>query len=153
MVILKGYVRDGMRSNEYEDVVISGAAVVQGIRVTYTSSDGTFYTSADTTMNYATCEATEYKTVDYSIPVFATRYDPSGVISGNITRAIDITTTSGQTYVWDDNKEFMSGTLENRILEMRSGTDDGLTAIIIGNTIHRIDLDGVSGGVIGGWTW
>lgn len=152
MVILRGYVRDGKLSNEYEDVVISGAAVIQGVRVTYTSSDGSFYTSADTTMNYATCEATEYKTVNYSIPVFATRYDPSGVISGTITRPIDTTTTPGHTYIWDGTKEYIPGTLINRVLEMRYGTDDGKSAIIVGNTVHQIELDG-SGGTSGGWTW
>lgn len=153
MVILKGYVRDGEFSNEYEEVMISGAAVIQGVRVTYTSSNGTFYTSADTTMNYATCQVGEHKTVDYSIPIFATRYDPSGVISGTITRPIDTTTIPGHTLIWDGTKEYMSGTLVDRVLEIRSGIDDGQTAIIVGNTTHQIELDGVSGGYARGWIW
>jgi hypothetical protein len=154
MVIFRGYVRDGYASNEYDESMVTSAAIIQGLRITYTSSNGTFYTSADVVLNYATCEASEHKTVEYSIPVFATTYDPLGVISGSVTRTIDTTTIPGHTLVWDDHKLYLSGSLTNRILTMMGGIDDGLTAIIAGNTQNSIDLGGVSGEVIlPGWTW
>ena len=146
MVILRGYVRDAEESSEYGEVMVSGATITQGTRVVLTSSNGTFYTSADTTLDYVTCEADRYRTVDYSIPVFATRYDPLGVISGTITRPIDITTHPGHTFIWDDGKLFLPNTLVGRVLEMRSGIDDGLTAEIAANTQNGIELGGGGSG-------
>ena len=150
MVILKGYVRDGQASTEYDEAMISGAAIIQKTRVTYTSSNGTFYTSADTTTNYATCEAAGYKTVEYSIPVFATTYDPSGVISGSVT-SIDTSSHVSITTIWDTNKIYISETLTGRVLIMMDGLDDGKTAVIITNTANSIDLGGISGGNPTGW--
>jgi hypothetical protein len=150
MVILKGYVRDGQASTEYDESMVISSAIIQGSRVSYTSSNGTFYTSADTATNYATCEAAGYKTVEYSIPVFATIYDPSGVISGSITRALDTTTIPNHTIIWDDHKIFMSGSIVGRVLTMMDGVDDGLTAVVAGNTQNSIDLGGEG---IGTWKW
>jgi hypothetical protein len=153
MVILKGYVRSGEDSTEYEEAMLTSAAIIQGTRVTYTSSNGTFYTSADVLLDYVTCVTPVHKTVDYSIPVFATRYDPNGVISGSITKTIDTTTHPGHTFITDTSKIFLSGSLVNRILEMRSGVDDGKTAIIVGNNQNKIELGGTSGGTGDVWTW
>ena len=144
MVILKGYVRDAEASTEGGETMVTSAAIIQGSRVAYTSSNGTFYTSADVTMDYVTCEAARYRTVDYSVPVFSTRYDPLGVISGSISKAIDTTTHPGHTFITDTSKIFLSGALVNRILEMRSGVDDGQIAIIVGNNQNKIELDGAS---------
>jgi len=151
MVILKGYVRDGEKSTEYADSVVTSASVIQGSRIAYTSSNGTFYTSADVTLDYVTCETSRHKTVDYSIPVFATRYDSEGVISGSVTQAIDTTTYPGYTVITDFSKAFLSGALVTRVLEMRSGVDDGLFAAIAGNTYNSVKLGSFGTGDV--WTW
>jgi len=151
MVILKGYVRDGQASTEYDESMVISSAIIQGSRIVYTSSNGTFYTSADTATNYVTCEAAGYKTVEYSIPVFATTYDPSGVISGSVT-SIDTSSHVGITTIWDVHKIFMSGSLTDRILTMMDGIDDGLTAIIMENDNNSIDLGSASGGITTTWT-
>jgi len=150
MVILKGYVRDGEASSKYGEVMVTSAAIIQGSRIAYTSSNGTFYTSADVTLDFVTCESDRYRTVDYSIPVFATTYDPSGVISGNVT-SIDVSSHPGVTIIEDVGKIFIFDTLIGRILEMRSGIDDGKTAIILGNSQNDIELGGVSGTTPRGW--
>lgn len=154
MVILKGYVRSGEDSTEYEEVMVTSAAIIQGSRVTYTSSNGTFYTSADVTLDYVTCETSEHKTVDYSIPVFATFYDPEGVVSGALTQNTDITTYSGSSIITDNSKIFMSGVLIGRAFSMRSGVYDGYSGIIIANTVNTVRLAGgwVTSGGGGGWT-
>jgi len=153
MVILKGVVRSGRASNANEgDVPVAGAAIIQPGGTVYTSSNGTFYTSA-LTLDIVTCTANEYRTVDYSIPDFATTYDPSGVISGSLTRNIDTTSYPGLTMMWDDNKIFMDGVLTGRIIEMRSGVDDGKTGIIANNTQNGILVGGTSGSTPGGYSW
>jgi hypothetical protein len=151
MVILRGYVRSGEGSTEYDEAMITSAAIIQGSAIAYTSSNGTFYTSADVTLDYVTCESPGHKTVDYSIPAFATRYDPEGVISGSISKAIDTTTIPGHTIITDYSKTFLSGSLVNRFLEMRSGVDDGKTGVIAENTRNSIEVGGTSGG--GGGTF
>jgi hypothetical protein len=152
MVILKGYVRDGQASTEYDEAMVTSAAIVQGSRITYTSSNGTFYTSADVATNYVTCEAAEYRTVEYSIPVFATIYDPAGVISGSIT-SIDISSHVGITTIWDIHKLFLPGVLIDRVLTMMDGLDDGKTAIIMANTTNSFTLGGESGTQYNRWVF
>ena len=142
MVILRGYVRDAEASTDGGEVMVTSAAIIQGSAITYTSSNGTFYTSADVTLDYVTCEAARYRTVDYSVPVFATRYDPLGVISGSLTVNADTTTYSGATIITDTSKIFVSGSLVGRILEMRDGTYDGYTGAINQNTVHTVKLGG-----------
>jgi len=151
MVILRGVVRSGTASTEDADSYIANAAIIQESSAVYTSTNGTFYTSA-INLDVATCQATEYASVQYSIPDFATRYDPDGVISGSITRAIDTATVSGQTIMWDDSKIFLSDSLVGRVLEMRSGVDDGKTGVIVKNMQNSIYLGGTSGVTPGGWT-
>lgn len=153
MVILKGYVRDAEASTEGGDVMVTSAAIIQGSAITYTSSNGTFYTSADVTLDYATCESDRYRTVDYSIPVFATSYDPEGVVSGSLT--VNVTTLSGVSIMTDNSKIFMSGAMIGRVLSMRSGVYDGYSGIILGNTANTVQIGGgwvTSGGGGGGWT-
>ncbi len=147
MVILRGVVRSGTASTDDADSYIANAAIVQESSAVYTSTNGTFYTSA-LTLDVATCQATEYASVSYSIPDFATTYDPAGVISGSLTLGVDTSSDPGRTMIWDTDKIFMSGTLTGRILEMRSGIDDSLTAIIDGNTQNSINLGGVSGATL-----
>jgi hypothetical protein len=152
MVILKGYVRSGEGSTEYVEAMVTSAAIIQGSAVVYSSSNGTFYTSANTTLDYVTCGSPRHKTVDYSVPVFATRYDPEGVVSGALTVNADITTYSGATVITDTSKSFMSGTLIGRVLEMRSGVYDGHTGAINQNTVNSVKLGGgwiTSGGETG----
>jgi hypothetical protein len=150
MVILKGYVRDGKSSTSSHEVMVSGAVISQGARATNVSSDGTFYTSADVTNNYAMCNASEYKEVNYSIPIYATIYDPEGVIAGSFTGNSDIT-TSGYTTVIDTSKFFLSGALIGRVLSIRSGIYDGYSSTIVGNTYNTIRVGGGIG--TGGWEW
>ena len=152
MVILKGIVRSGRASNEEEgDVPIAGAAIIQPGGVVYTSSNGTFFTSA-LTLDFVTCTAGEYRTADYSIPDFATTYDPAGVISGSVTN-VDTSSYIGITIFWDNNKIFIQDALIGRSIEMRSGIDDGLAAIIVGNTQNSLTLGGTSGASTGGWVF
>jgi len=151
VVILRGIVRSGTASTEDADSYIANAAIIQESSAVYTSTNGTFYTSA-INLDVVTCEATEYGIVQYSIPDFATTYDPTGVVSGSFTRNIDISSTLTKTVVWDDNKIFISGSLIGRILEMRSGIDDTKTAIIDGNTQYSIILGGVSSSPTASWT-
>jgi hypothetical protein len=143
MVILKGYVRDGQASTEYDESMVISSAIIQGSRIVYTSSNGTFYTSADTATNYVTCEAAGYKTVEYSIPVFATTYDPSGVISGSIT-SINLSSLAGTTVITDTHKLFLSGSLTGRVLTMMDGLDDGKSGEIIANTANIITVGEIS---------
>jgi hypothetical protein len=147
MVILRGIVRDGEGSTETADFPITSAAIIQGSRVTYTSSNGTFFTSADTTFSYAICQATGHKDASYSVPIFSTRYDPLGVLSGSIT-SINTTSIPGSTVITDYNKIFLSGILVNRVLEMRNGIDDGKFATIDANTNNQITL-----GLGTVWVW
>ena len=149
MVILRGIVRSGRDSTEDADSPIANAAIVQLSSAVYTSTNGTFYTSA-LTLDIATCQATEFETVQYSIPDFSTTYDPNGVISGSFTRTIDTVSIPGKTIVWDDNKIFLSGSLIGRVLEMRNGIDDGKTAVIEANTQNSMRLG--SGSNPGGWS-
>jgi len=149
MVILRGIVRSGTQSTEDGDSYITTAEIVQLSSSVFTSSNGTFYTSA-LTLDIATCKAPEYATVTYSIPDFATIYDPSGVISGSIT-SIDTSSHVGVTIIHDTNKIFVIDSLVGRILTMMTGIDDGKTASIISNSKNSIDLGGSSGAVPAGW--
>jgi hypothetical protein len=132
MVILRGIVRSGTASTDDADSYIANAEIIQLSSVVYTSSNGTFYTSA-LTLDIATCQASEYGTVQYSIPDFATIYDPAGVISGAITQDANIS-ISGVTIMTDNNKIFLSGSLTSRTLSMRSGVFDGCSGVITSNT-------------------
>lgn len=155
MVILKGHVRSGRMSTEDDDSMIEGAAIIQGDAIVYTSSDGSFYTSADTTLNTLVCSADEHQTANYSIAVFATIYDPEGVISGALTRNADIVSMSGATIITDTGKLFMSGALIGRMLSMRSGVYDGFSGVIVNNTATTVQVGGeyVTSGYTSGGGW
>jgi len=150
MVILRGIVRNAIKSSDDGgDVPVAGAVIIQLSSAVYTSTNGTFYTSA-LTLDVATCQASKYETVQYSIPDFATTYDPKGVISGSVT-SIDTSSVAGVTTIWDTNKIYIADTLSGRTLTMMDGIDDGITAIIKNNTNNSINLGGVSGGIYSTW--
>jgi len=140
MVILRGVVRSGTASTDDADSYIANAAIIQESSAVYTSTNGTFYTSA-LNLDVATCQATEYASVSYSIPDFATTYDPAGVISGSITQDAN-TSTSGVTIMTDTSKIFLSGSLTSRTLSMRSGVYDGFSGIITQNTQNTFRMGG-----------
>jgi hypothetical protein len=158
MVILRGLVRDAQGSTDTVNETLSGAIIVQGASgdtafgVCYTSSNGTFYTSA-INLDVLTCIVGRRQTSDFSIEDFATEYDPAGVISGALTANGDTTTSPGNTIITDTHKVFEVNSLAGRILEMRSGVDDGKTGVIGANTVNTITVGGVSGGVVlaSGW--
>jgi len=141
MVILRGIVRSGTASTEDADSYIANAAIIQLSSAVYTSSNGTFYTSA-LTLDVATCQAAEYATVQYSIPDFATIYDPAGVVSGALTVNADITTISGASIMTDTHKLFMSGALIGRALTMMDGVYDGFSGTVTANTQNTFTVGG-----------
>jgi hypothetical protein len=151
MVILRGIVRSGRDSTESEDVYLASAMVVQVSSAVYTSSNGTFYTSA-INLDTVTCIAEEHQIVTYSIPDFATTYDPAGVISGSAT-LVDTSSYTDFVRLWDTSKVFVPGTLAGRLLEMRSGIDDGKTAYVKSNDANSVLLGGASGFITSGWSY
>ncbi|HPE06138.1 MAG TPA: sialidase family protein [Smithellaceae bacterium] len=158
MVILRGLVRDAQGSTDTVNETLSGAIIVQGASgdtafgVCYTSSNGTFYTSA-INLDVLTCIVGRRQTSDFSIEDFATEYDPSGVVSGALTANGDTTTIPGNTIITDTHKVFEVNSLAGRILEMRSGVDDGKTGVIGANTVNTITVGGISGGVVSASGW
>jgi hypothetical protein len=82
--------------------------------------------------------------VTISVPIFATHYDGSFVISGSLTQ--DATVSNGYAFITDNQKTFFANSLSGRILTIQGGIDDGDTGIIVGNTPNTILVGGVSGG-------
>lgn len=152
MVKLIGNVIDAKKSNAYHTVYVSGALLSQGSGwEVLTDGSGSFYTSANVHLDQLTMTASGYSQVTISIPVFATKYDGSVVMSGSLTH--DVGLSNGYSYITDAVKIFIPNTMSGRVLTMQNGIDDGKVGIIVGNTVNTIKVGGASGGGgAAGWT-
>ena len=147
MVVLRGNVIDAKKTNAYRVSYVQGAVVSQGSGWSVvTDTSGSFYTSANTTLDQLTMNSSGYNPVTIDIPVFSTHYDGNVVISGSLTSS-EVVSGYFATIV-DTGKIFIPGALSGRILTMMNGLDDGDTAVIAGNTVNTITIGGVSGGSI-----
>ena len=155
MVILQGEVRDGsqtvlLNSGFTRDAGIYNAELFQGSgwAPVYTTASGGFHTSANTTLNLVTVISSGYEIQSISIPVYATKYDPSGVVSGSLTVNPSNTGASGAyiTTITDTSKIFVAGSLSGRVLTMQNGVADGQQGVILGNTVNTVQVGGQSGG-------
>ena len=156
MVILAGNVRDGSQTFFISgnpatvDFNITSAALFQGSGWTpvYTNASGGFYTSANTALDQLTVIASGYGIQTISIPVYATKYDPKGVISGSLTSPPSNAGSSGAyvTTITDTTKIFITNSLSGRVITMQTGVADGKQGVILGNTVNAIRVGGQSGG-------
>ena len=149
MVILEGNVINAKKTNKYRTVYVNGATLTQGSGwVVTTNNSGYFYTSANTQLDELSMQASGFVDVTISIPVFATMYDPQGVISGTLTANANVTAISGSSILTDTGKIFIPNSLVGRTVTMMNGVDDGLTGIIFGNTVNTMEVGGAIGGSI-----
>ena len=144
MVRLQGIVWDGEKTTSNYPYYLSGVVLTQGSGWSATTNgSGYFSTSANTTLNSLTVNTSGYRSVTISVPIFATHYDGSFVISGSLTQ--DATVSNGYAFITDNQKTFFANSLSGRILTIHGGIDDGDTGIIVGNTPNTILVGGVSG--------